>query len=431
VAPFSLLTYHDAAKRAGLLATVTARRIMPPWKAEPGYGHFQDERRLTAAQIALIGEWARNGAPEGDPQKQIAPPQFASGWQAGKPDTILSLPQPFKVAADGRDVFQCFVVPLNLTSDRYVKTVEFHPGDARIVHHALFFLDSSGEARTLDAASPEPGYSCFGGPQIRPAGMLGGWAPGATPRPLPDGVAHTVRKGTDLVIQIHYHPSGKTETDQSSIGFTFGDAPRKGVAGMLAGTRDIDIPPGDAQYEVTDSVLIPEDADLIGITPHAHLLCKQMKVWATLPGGKTEPLIWIKDWDFNWQGQYRYAEPVHLPRGTRIEMRYVYDNSAANPHNPSNPPKRVTYGEQTTDEMALLFLQLVLPKPEDAPRFRREFILSRLEQFLQAGGQPAGISRRAIAGMQALTPRFDANHNGTLEPDERASMLEFLATRIK
>jgi len=430
VAPFSLLTYNDAAKRAGLIAIVTAKHYMPPWKAEAGYGHFQDERRLTAAQIALIGEWARNGAPEGDPQRKPAPPQFASGWQAGKPDAVFSMPESFSIPADGFDRYQCFVIPLNISADRYVKTVEFRPGNPQVVHHALFFLDTSGQARQLDAATPEPGYPCFGGPQIQPSGALGGWAPGATPEPLPDGVAHTVGKGADLVIQIHYHPSGKPETDQSSIGLTFGDAPQKGLTGMILGTRKIDLAPGDAHQVITDWALVPEDVNLIGITPHAHLLCREMKVDARLPDGKTEPLIWIKDWDFNWQGQYRYAAPVKLPKGTRIEMQYVYDNSASNPHNPSNPPKRVTYGEQTTDEMALMFLQVVLPRPEDVPRFRREFLLNRLDQLLTEGGEPAGLGRRAAQRLRAVTARFDTNHDGTLEPDERAALVKFLADRM-
>lgn len=388
VAPFPLLTYADAAKRASLIAAVTAKHYMPPWKAEAGYGHFQDERRLTDTQIAMLAEWARDGAPEGDPKLKPEPPRFASGWLAGNPSAVFTIVEPFRIPADGRDLFQCFVIPLNFTGDRYVKNVEFHPGDPRVVHHALFYLDTSGQARKLDAATPEPGYSCFGGPQFQRPGLLGGWAPGATPQPLPAGLAHTVAKGTDLVIQIHYHPSGKPETDQSSIGLTFGEAPDKGLAGMVLGSRNIDLAPGAAHQVVTDSAVVPEDVELIGITPHAHLLCREMKVDAYLPDGKTEPLIWIKDWDFNWQGQYRYASPVSLPKGTRIEMRYIYDNSAANPHNPSNPPRRVTFGEQTTNEMAVLFLQVVLPRPSDVPRFRREFRRLRIQQFLGQSGQP-------------------------------------------
>ena len=352
-----------------------------------------------------IGDWARNGAPEGDPGRNRRRPSLLPDGRRANRTPCSPLAGAFAVPADGRDVFQCFVIPLNFTADRYVNTVEFHPGNPRIVHHALFFLDTSGERQAAGCRDPEPGYPCFGGPRIEPAGGLGGWAPGATPRPLPAGVALTVKKGADLVMQIHYHPSGKPETDQSSIGLTFGDQPQKGLAGMLVGTRKIDLSPGGAHQEVTDWALVPGDIDLIGITPHAHLLCKDMKVNARLPDGKVEPLIWIKDWDFNWQGQYRYAEPVHLPKGTRIEMRYVYDNSTANPHNPSNPPQRVTYGEQTTNEMALLFLQAVLPRPEDAARFREEFILDRLDQFLREGGQPAGVRRGTITRLHAAIPR--------------------------
>lgn len=431
VAPFSLLTYNDAAKRAGLIATATTKRYMPPWKAEPGYGHFADERRLSDAQIRLIAEWAYGGAPEGDPKQKSAPPQFSSGWQAGRPDAVLSTSRPFAIPADGHDVFQCFVIPLNFTEDRYVKAVEFRPGNPHVVHHALFFLDTTGQARQLDAASPEPGYSCFGSPRIEASGGLGGWAPGATPKSLPTGVAYTVKKGTDLVVQIHYHPSGKLETDESQIGLTFGDAPRKGLANIVAGTRQIDLAPGNYHQEVTDWIQVPEAVDVINIAPHAHLLCRDMRVDAKLPDGKVEPLIWIKDWDFNWQGQYRYSEPVHLPKGSRIEMRYVYDNSSKNPHNPSNPPKRVTFGEQTTDEMALVFLQVVLPDPADSARFRREIIAGRLQQYLTEGGKPSGVTPRLMEYLQLLKPRFDRNHDGALDSEEQAAMIGFVTERIK
>ncbi|HWB87288.1 MAG TPA: hypothetical protein VG675_24310 [Bryobacteraceae bacterium] len=429
VAPFALLTYQDAAKRAALIAAVTAKRYMPPWKAEPGYGNFKDERRLTEGQIALIQQWAQHGAPEGRAADKPAPPQFASGWQAGKPDAVYTATEPFSIPADGPDLYRCFVVPLNLTTDRYVKTVEFHPGDPRVVHHALFYLDTSGEARKLDDAAPGPGYPCFGGPQIAPSGSLGGWAPGANPAPVPEGAAHFVPKDADLVMQIHYHPSGKPETDQSSMGLMFTEKPTKGLAGMELGTYLINIPAGDANHVVTDWILVPEDAELTGITPHAHLLCTDMKVNARLPGGKMEPLIWIKDWDFNWQGQYRYAEPVKLPKGTRVEMRFVYDNSAANVHNPSNPPRRVSFGEQTTDEMALVFLQLVLPHPGDVPAFRRAVILSRLDQFLTEGGMPAGL--RSFSRLREGERVFDRNHDGKLDDQERAAYLRYLAARLQ
>jgi hypothetical protein len=431
VAPFSLLTYQDAAKRAGIIAVVTNRRFMPPWKAEPGYGHFVDERRLSDAQISTLKDWAAAGAPEGNPKEKPAPPEFAEGWQAGKPDAVFTTPQPFDIPADGRDRFQCFVIPLNADAEHYVKTVEFHPGNPRVVHHALFFLDTSGEARRKDAATPEPGYPCFGGPGVATSGGLGGWAPGATPQPLPFGMAQIVEKGADLVMQIHYHPSGKAETDQSSVGLTYTERPQKGLASILAGNTRIDIEAGNANYPVTSSVILPQDVELIGITPHAHWLAKTMIAEAKLPDGKVQPLIRINDWDFNWQGTYRYAEPVSLPKGTRIEMRYTYDNSAENPHNPSTPPKRVRFGEQTTDEMAFLFLQVALPKPEDVAPFRRSMLISRIEQMIDEGGDFSELGRRQGAMLRTAIAMFDKNHDGKLDATERKALIDFLATQIR
>jgi hypothetical protein len=431
VAPFSLLTYQDAAKRAAVISAVTASRYMPPWKAEPGYGHFQDERRLTDAQLAMIRDWASHGAPEGDPKQKPAPPVFASGWLAGKPDAELTVPKPFAIPADGRDIFQCFVIPLEFGAERYVKTVEFHPGNPKVVHHALFYLDLSGEARRKDEASPEPGYTCFGGPGIIPAGGLGGWAPGATPEPLPAGMAHAIEKGADLVIQIHYHPDGKPETDQSSLGLTFTDQSTKGLTNMILGPRRIDLAPGDAHHEISDWSIVPQDVDLIGITPHAHLLCKEMKVDARLPDGSTEPLIWIKDWDFNWQGQYRYVKPIALPKGTRIEMHYVYDNSETNPHNPSHPPKRVHFGEQTTDEMGFAFLQVALPERGDVPAFRRGMLLSRIEEMIKADDDFSSLNRQQAANLRRAVTMFDANHDGKLDADELAALMKFLQGMVR
>jgi hypothetical protein len=370
VAPFSLLTYPDTAKRAALIATVTKARVMPPWKAEPGYGDFKDARRLTDGQIALIQQWAANGAPEGDPGEKPTPPRFTDGWQLGKPDQVVTIPAKFSVPADGPDVYRCFVIPLHLDHDVYMTALEFRAGSRRTVHHALVFSDPLQQGRKKAAGSPDGGYTCFGGPGIL-AGLVGGWAPGITPRkPIP-GYAVTLRKGTDLVLQIHYHPSGAPAEDQSSLGIFLGDPPKLGRSLVLLGTQDIDIPPGDSHYVIKASRTLPADASLIGITPHAHYLCKDMKVNAYLPDGSVKPLIWIKNWDFNWQSAYTYAEPVQLPKGTRVELEYTYDNSETNPRNPAHPPVRVHYGEQTTDEMGLAFLTFAFPTQAEANAFRR------------------------------------------------------------
>jgi hypothetical protein len=374
VAPFSLLTYQDTAKRAALIAGVTKSHVMPPWKAEPGYGEFREVRRLTDAQIALIQQWAANGTLEGDGPKPT-PPHFTEGWQLGQPDRVLTIPTKFSVPAGGPDVYRCFVIPTSLDANTYIGAMEFRADSRRTVHHALVFLDTQGAGRKLAAGSSDNGYTCFGSPGFAGA-LVGGWAPGMTPRRPLAGYATTLPKGADLVLQIHYHPSGAPAEDQSSLGLFYSDPPTRGRTLMLIGTQNIDIPSGEAHYVVKASQTLPMDAEITGITPHAHYICRDMKVNAFLPDGSTKPMIWIKDWDFNWQGAYTYADPVKLPKGTRVEMEYTYDNSDKNPRNPAHPPVRVTYGEQTTNEMGLVFLSVAFPTPADAVAFQRALFAS-------------------------------------------------------
>jgi hypothetical protein len=430
VAPFSLLTYADAAKKAGLLAIVTRKRVMPPWKAEPGYGSFANERRLSEPQIALIREWAKAGAPEGDTKDKPAPPVFPNGWAAGQPDKVLTLSHKFEVAADGPDQYRCFVLPLDAAQDVYLSGMEFRPGNRRVVHHALVYADTTGTARKLAADSPDGSYTCFGGPKFPPSGLLGGWAPGASPPPDSPSLSQLIRQGTDIVVQIHYHPSGKPEEDQSSLGLKFSGPPTKGRAGIVLSSRRIAIPAGDPHYVVKTGVTLPRDVDVFGITPHAHYLGTDMQVNAVLLDGTTQHLIRIKDWDFNWQGQYRYKEPVHLPQGTRVELEYVYDNSENNPHNPAHPPVSVTWGEETQNEMAVLFLSVALPSPADVPAFRREMRTAYLESFLAEGNGiddlPPSIPKGELEMLKRLLQTFDKNGDGKLDGDERAALMKYL-----
>jgi mono/diheme cytochrome c family protein len=370
VAPFSLLTYQDTAKRAALISTMTKSRLMPPWKPEPGFGEFKDSRRLTDEQLALIQQWASHGAPEGDPALKPKPPVFADGWLLGQPDKVVTLPGKFSVSPDGPDQFRCFVIPTNSDQDLYLGAMEFRPDDRRTVHHALVFLDPRHQGRKLADGSADGGYTCFGGPGFLGA-LIGGWAPGFVPSKPVEGYATPLPKGTDLVIQIHYHPSGKPAADQSSLGLFYSPPPTHGRTSLIVASENIDIPPGDADYKVKAQITVPADAELVRVTPHAHYLCKEMKLTAHLPDGTVTPLIWIKDWDFNWQSGYAYVTPIRLPKGTLIDMEYTYDNSASNPRNPARPPVRVTYGEQTANEMGLAFLTFSLPTPADAVAFRR------------------------------------------------------------
>jgi hypothetical protein len=430
VAPFALLTYDDAAKRAKQIAAVTQARFMPPWKAEPGYGHFLNERRLTDQQIAIIREWATNGAPEGDASQKPAVPKFSNGWQAGEPDQVVAMAQPFSLPAEGPDVFRCFVIPLNAKEDEYVSMVEFRPGNHRVVHHSILFMDNTGQARKREKV-PGQGYDCVGGPGLAISGGLGGWAPGASPTKLDDGISQIIPKGSDLVMQLHYHLSGKAEEDRSQVGITFSKTPPvRGLSLLTVGNASIDIPAGESQYVVNASATLPMDSEVIGVFPHAHYLCKDMKVDAKLPDGTVKPLIWIKDWDFNWQGSYRYETPLKLPKGTEIAMVYTYDNSASNPRNPSNPPREVRFGEQTTNEMAFTFVQVTVDSPALVADFQRDanaqFLASVLDGVLDSDEIPAQQKTQ----VRMLLNLFDKNKNGRIDPEERPALIDFLRKQM-
>lgn len=368
IGPFSLLTYADVSKRADFIAEITASRRMPPWKAEPNFGKFHDERRLSDDELALIAAWAKAGAPEGDAKDLPKPPEFQEGWQLGEPDMVLTMAEPFQVPADGADVYRCFVIPIDLEKDTMVSAVEFRPGNRAVVHHAIMFLDATGAGRKRDSEDEQQGFVSFGGPGIKPTGGLGGWAPGALPRFMPDGIVKYVKKGSDLVLQLHYHPSGKAEQDQSTVGIYFSKKPtKKIVTGIAVAQPGLKLPAGKADCVVEAKTQpLPADVHVLGISPHMHNLGKEMKVTATTPGSEEEvPLIWIKDWDFSWQGQYQFAKPVRLPKGSVIKVHSVYDNSAENPKNPHSPPKEVRWGEATQDEMCLCGIQVFTDKQTD------------------------------------------------------------------
>lgn len=386
VAPFSLMSYDDAKGKAETIDAVISAGVMPPWKPVPEYGEFADARILSAADREKISRWIREGAPPGDLSRAPKPPVYDLSWHLGKPDMIVKMPAPYTVRASGPDEYRCFVIPLNLTEDKFVSAVEFHPSNNKVLHHALFFLDALGVAKTKEGADGKPGYHSFGGIGFFPTGGLGGWAPGHRQRPLPPGVVRRVVKGSDLVMQAHFHPTGKPEVEQSELGIYFAkQKPEKFLLPLqVNATRQIDIPAGDANYQVSASSVVPADVDLLFAAPHAHLLCKQIKSWAVTPDQKTIPLIWIKDWDFNWQEQYEFLHPIRLPKGTVVHADFIYDNSSHNPRNPSNPPRRVTRGEQTTDEMGILFFNVTLVNQKDMPEYLRSTVMGRFGEGIRS-----------------------------------------------
>jgi hypothetical protein len=335
---------------------------MPPWKPVPGFGDFLDVRRLGDREIALVRDWMAAGAPEGDPRDLPAPRTWPDTWTHGAPDLILAPEAAYEVPSSDRDLYRCFVIPTGFPEDRYVSAVEFVPGNRKIVHHVLTYIDTEGAAKALDEAEPGQGYTCFGGPGFPPRGGLGGWAPGSPPQVNPDGVALLLPAGARVVMQVHYHNRGPAaETDRTQMGLHFAKAPvDKRVRSIPILNRTFLIPAGAARHEVRASYTLPPTWNLhaIGISPHMHLLGREMKVTATYPDGSVRPLIYIDDWDFHWQGLYRFANPVPLPGGTRIDVTAIYDNSEGNRRNPTRPPRDVGWGEGTTDEMCIAFIRV-------------------------------------------------------------------------
>jgi hypothetical protein len=368
VAPFSLLTYEQARKRASDIAAVTEERTMPPWPASTTEGGpFRDARLLSSAEIAVLSSWAEAGCPEGHSTDAPAARTFASGWALGTPDLVISSVQPYALEAAGRDEFRVFVIPSGLTEGKWISAIDIRPGNPRVVHHVLAAFDVTSQARAKDEADPDPGYRSFGGFGIFPSGGLGGWAPGKRPQALPDGVGRYLPAGSDILLQVHYHKSGKPETDATAIGLYFARKPvDKQIHGAavtpprasLLSRPELRIPPGADNHEVTGTWTVPYDAHLAAVAPHMHWLGKDFLLKATRPDGSKQTLIRIDDWNFNWQGTYDFVSPVSLPAGSRVEMVAHFDNSTDNPKNPNSPPREVRWGEQTTDEMCIGFLQL-------------------------------------------------------------------------
>jgi len=366
-APFSLLTYADAKKRSQEIAEVTAKRIMPPWLPEPGYGEFAEARILSAEELGQVGQWISEGAIEGEgPAPPL--PKWSEGWQLGEPDLAVKMAEPYTLAAEGQDVYRNFVIGVPVSETRYVRAIEFQPGNPKIVHHAFMRFDRTSQSRQKDEQDPLPGFDGLHSPRtaLAPDGHFLSWQPGKVPSRGVEKLAWRLDKGTDLVLQVHMQPSGKPETLQSAVGFHFAEKPAASSLFKIGlSSYAIDIPPGQKDYVIEDSYVLPIDVEVLAALPHAHYLGKELRGYATLPDGTKKWLLLIKQWNFDWQGDYRYANPVALPKGATITMQFIYDNSADNPRNPNQPPKRVQYGLQSTDEMGELWFQLQLHHPKD------------------------------------------------------------------
>jgi mono/diheme cytochrome c family protein len=372
-APFSLLSYDEVKRRGTLIVNATARRYMPPWHATPapGFPEFLDDRRLADTDIATIKAWVDAGMPAGDLTKAPVPPVFPEGWALGTPDIEVSYPVAVDVPADGPDLYRNIVLPLDRAEDAWVTAVDFEPSARKVVHHALFF---AGPADTYKTGGSDDGLI---GARAGALPSLGGWVPGMTPRFFPDGIAQPLPAHTNLILQLHLHPSGKVEHERGKMAIYLSKQPPSKrlnslqVPPVFGYAMSIDIPPGEKRYAIKDSVVLPVDVEAFGARGHAHYLAHEMKMTATLPDGSTKGLLLIGDWDFGWQDSYFFKTPFMLPKGTRIDSEIVYDNSATNPRNPSSPPKRVKWGLGTLDEMGSMTLLVTTASRQDDGLLRR------------------------------------------------------------
>ena len=368
-----LLSYSDVHRNLTRINQVLSSGSMPPWKPMPGFGEFKGERVLAAKEKETLLQWIGAGAPEGPDTAKPQPPRFSDDWELGPPDLVVTMAKPFQVRSQGADIYECFTVDLGLDADRPIAAYEVHPGNRAVLHHSIiFFRNEAGPGK----GHAESEYECFGGPGFTPSGTLGGWSPGARSVTFPSGVGKVIRAGTQLVMQNHYHPNGSPQEDQTSIGIYFSKTNPKGWAiGVPIVEQHIDIPPGNRDYKLSTAFTTPVDIQVFAIFPHMHWLGKEIKVVATLPGDQRVPLIWIKDWDFNWQGEYFYQKPIHLPKGTRIEMDVSFDNSSGNGRNPNHPPRRVIFGDQSTDEMAVCVMEVEIDNISDAVALQKAILL--------------------------------------------------------
>ena len=375
-APFSLLTWQDARKRARQIAEVTASRYMPPWLPEPGHLAFENNRRLNREEIRLLDKWAKTGALRGDPSKAPPAPKWSNDWQLGEPDLTLKMEEKYSLEEEGDDVIRYFALVNPLKAIRFVRGFEFRPGNNRIVHHARMLIDTTGLSKRLDDQDPAPGFA-EGMARVNvsdPDGHWLGWTPGKQAVLRDPELSWRLKPGTAVVLELHLVPTGKPETIQSSLGFYFTDQePIRQPIILRIGSVTMDIPAGSTDYVVLDEYRLPTDVELLNVYPHAHLLANRMQAWATFPNGRRKTLLEIKRWNFDWQDEYRYLEPYFLPKGTVLSMRYEYDNSSSNPRNPFQPPRRIIWGEQTKHEMGDLWFQVVTSTKDERAVLNRDF----------------------------------------------------------
>ena len=425
--PFTLMNYADAKRRSGRIAEAVEARQMPPWLPARGGPAFVGERGLREADIAMIRRWADAGTPEGNPSEVPAARAWPSGWELGQPDLVVTMPRPYTLTPGPRDVYRNVILPVNVPATKFVRAVEFRTEGAP-VHHAVIRVDRGRASAARDGLDGQPGFAGMQAADVEdPDGHFIGWAPGRGPIVAPDGLPWSLDASTDLVIELHLLPGKNPVAVRPSVGLYFTETPPAGTPVLIVmGNKAIDIPAGATDYAIEDSYELPIDATVLSVYPHAHYLGKEMTVRAVLPDGVTKTLIHIPRWSFHWQQDYRYVTPVALPRGSRIALRYTYDNSDANHDNPSHPPRRVKAGPQSSDEMGNLGIQLLPRNAADAAVLVKSFAVHAAEIDLAgarmlARDEPSNPAHLAAQGTALNRLRRFAE---AVAPLERAAQLD-------
>ena len=371
-APFPLISYADAQRRASQLVQVTQSGYMPPWKTTSP--HFHGERALTADEKATLKKWAESGSPEGKREDAISPSSPTvppTQWPLGPPDRVLSMPQAYTLSAATSEVFRCFVIPAGLTEDRWVRAVAFRPAAPRAVRYVALYIDASGQGKREQAISGGVGYDGFAsGLRPLPEGSVAEWSPGAAQISLTDNVAFRLPKGADLILQLRFHPTGKPEKEQMQIGLYFVDVPPVVAPVTLRlGAAELYLP-RQSTATLTDSFTLPADVTAFEITPNFHPVTRTIVVIAETPDGKTLDLLQISDNDANWKQSYRYQVPPRLPAGTRLTLKATFDNTEANPRNLWKPSHRVVPGLEFMEEMSSVTIRLLAANADDEIKLR-------------------------------------------------------------
>ena len=375
--PFSMMTYETTKPWAQDIKRMVSTHQMPPWFEDGTTKTFENKRALSQADIDKIIEWVDAGAPKGDMKEMPAPRDFAEGWTITKPDIVFQLPKPFNIPAYGVLEYNYIIIPTGFTKDTWVQAVEAAPTDRSVVHHIVAYVRAPGSSYFKD----KPINTFFEAPPAKndpdapkkpqpaeeqrqklndvPNDWLIGYAPGQTPDVFKPGQAKLIPAGSDIVLELHYMPEGKATTDQSRIGLVLAkQPPTRRAMTLSAGNETFRIPPGDPNFKVDASYTAPEDMTLLGMHPHMHMRGKDAQYRIVFPNGKTEALLNVPHYDWRWQLWYNLAEPIKMPKGTRVECTEHFDNSAGNKENP-DPTKTVIWGQQSTDEMMVCMFNVV------------------------------------------------------------------------